>query len=175
MADKRVPTQFIDLKTQDFGPKQEDLGSRVQKVGKPPPTEFIQIPEHVRDPGDVILELHSRRARLLEKSKRLAKTAAMVCLATWDSAKRAATRAVKDAVHRNGAVIGRVLTLEQDTVLRARADDSAPASVELRAGMAIVVYPEIDAPEGWTAARAPSGELGYITSNRDLRTASRTR
>ena len=170
MADKRAPTQFVDLTTEDFGPTQEDLGSRVRKVGKPPPTEFIQIPEHVRDSGDVILELESRRARLLERSRRLAKGAVSICLATWDNARRAALRTVTQALHRNGTAtgIGRIVMLEEDEPLRLRADEKAPFNIKMEAGSKIIVYPEIDAPAGWIAARAPGGELGWVSTERLL-------
>jgi len=167
MADKRVPTQFIDLKTTDFGPqKQEVLGSRVQKVGKPPPTEFIQIPEHVREPGDVILELESRRARLLERSRRLAKNAVSICISTWDSTKRAVMRSISDATQRKELTAGRVITLQHDEELRLRPDLAAPFTMRMAAGATIVIYPEIDAPEGWIAARAPGGELGWVSIER---------
>ena len=77
MEEKRVPTQFIDLKTQDFGPRQEDPGSRIQKVGRPPPTRLIEVhPERVRKDDEVLAELDSTKGTFSEKSRRWAKSGA---------------------------------------------------------------------------------------------------
>ncbi len=164
MAEKRVPTQFLDLKTEDFGPRQEEAGARIRQVGRPPPTEFIQThPERVRPEEEVLAELDHSQSTLSARSRRLARTAASMWTATWDFSVRLAVearRALRDAG--SGREIGRMITLDQDATLRLRADVRAPVVAELRAGARLVTYPEIDAAVGWMVARAETGELGYV-------------
>jgi hypothetical protein len=162
VEDKRVPTQFLDLKSQDFGPKQEDPGSRISKVGKPPPTKLIEIhPERVRKNDEVLAALDRTPPTFSENGRRWAKHAMSICLATWDSA----MRAVRNV---NGSSVGRAVTLEHDVELHARAEDQSPVTLSIPSGVSIVIYPEIDAPSGWIAARAPSGELGYVAAENVL-------
>jgi hypothetical protein len=157
--DKRVPTQFIDLKSEDFGPRQEQEGARLQKVGKPPPTEFIPIPQRVRKDSDVLADL-TRQRSLAGVSRRIAKGAVSIALATWD--------VVREVSRQRNGNVGKSITLMHDEPLRLRADDRAPFTLKLKAGTTIIVYPEIDAPAGWLAARAPGGELGYVSAERVL-------
>jgi len=173
MVEKRVPTQFLDLKSQDFGPRQEEAGSRIQRVGKPPPTELIEIhPERVRKDSDVLADLDQTQGTFAERSRRWARNAVTVCITTWDSAMRAArdaSRSLREAAgHKNGTSIGRAITLQSDVMMQARAEDNSPPTVKLSAGSTIIIYPEIDTPGGWLAARAPSGELGYLLADRVL-------
>ena len=167
MDEKRVPTQFLDLRSQDFGPRQEDPGSRIQKVGRPPPTRLISIPDRVRKEDEVVAELDHTQGTFSEISRRWMKTAKSTCLAVWDSATRAANDLVRTLRNRNASV-GRVISLEQDVSLRLRADEQAPSTMTLESGASIVIYPEIEAPTGWIAARAPSGELGYVSAEQVL-------
>jgi hypothetical protein len=162
MEEKRVPTQFLDLKSQDFGPRQEDPGSRIQKVGRPPPTRLIEIilPQRMRKDDEVLADLDHTQGTISELSRRWAKQALSICLATWDSAVR--------AVRTGNMTVGRTVTLEREVPLRARAEDQAPSTLTMASGASIVIYPEIDAPAGWIAARAPSGELGYVAAEQVL-------
>jgi hypothetical protein len=70
---------------------------------------------------------------------------------------------LNEVTQRKEITAGRTLTLEHDEVLRLRAAESAPFTIKMAAGSTIVIYPEIDAPAGWIAARAPGGELGWMS------------
>lgn len=170
---ERVPTQFIDLKSEDFGPsKQEDPGSRISGLAKPPPTELIQThPESIRREEDVLAELDHTQGTFSEKARRFARIAAAACVSTWTEASKLATeatRAIREAAGQRLRETSRAVTLNQDVSLHLRAEENAPEVLKLISGASIVLYPEIDAPSGWIAARAPSGELGYVRAERVL-------
>lgn len=158
---ERPPTQFLPLESQDFGPEQEEAGARIRGLARPPPTETIRTHvESVRSSADVLSEIGTTQRALSVQSRRIAKRALSIWVATIDSAVRLAreARAPRErAVERMSARFAAPLSV--------RPAAGAPIAASLEAGAIVLVYPEVEAPEGWIAAQARTGELGYVRAD----------
>jgi hypothetical protein len=55
----------VQLSATDFGStRQERMGSQVKGLGAPPPTQFIQIPQHLLSPDQVLIEMVQEKRTL---------------------------------------------------------------------------------------------------------------
>ncbi len=206
------PTDEIDaenIRSVDLGPKRES--HRVKGLGLPPPTEFINTEQLLRDDREVLSQvakeqnkvswraqkllgqtsaqvksassaLAGQSQRLLEQSSHQIKTLARQSAprvkaagegiqtaggAVWrrirqtlDKLRAWSSRARHSA--RSGSAQGRLVLVEHDGALHARAEEDALASAPIAPGDHLLLYPEFEAPPGWCLAKTSAGDIGFV-------------
>lgn len=157
---ERPRTQFLDLKSADFGPRQEEAGARIDRLGRPPPTELIQThPEQVRREEDVVAELDATQTTLAARGRRFSRSAVAMARRVVEAARYLAADVARSLERKEPR---QRIELDEEASLSLLPAEDAPALLALEKGTSLVVYLEIDAPPGWVAVRAPAGELGYL-------------
>lgn len=161
---ERPRTQFLDLKSADFGPRQEEAGARIARLARPPPTELIETHQgQVRAEEEVLAELDATQTTLAARSRRVTRVASLLARQALDAARHLAadvSRALKKEE------TWRVMEVARPTPLSLLPEEDTETVLPLEAGTRVVVYLEIDAPPGWVGVRTPSGQLGYLPSER---------